>query len=99
MARARRLLSELLDTDMPQAPEGTEAMLIVSPSYTQCSHCNGHAFSREQTHETLAGFGKAGRKGCGAKFTAITTGYPNITDAILHSVRPDLPIKALKEEQ
>ncbi|ACU71825.1 hypothetical protein Caci_2916 [Catenulispora acidiphila DSM 44928] len=70
------------------------ATLIVSGSYSNCGFCGAHAFSHQETHETVAGYGPA-LPGRGARFTAITSDRIHIDDELgqrLAQMRPDLPV-------
>lgn len=65
------------------------AVLIVSRSSSECSHCGGNASPHEHYHDmqTMKG------EGCGARFVAIGATYvfPDGTNPEVTSLRPDLP--------
>ena len=71
------------------------AVLIVSPSYTECSACHRQVLPDSETHAKISGYGPE-RPGCGALFVGITTGY-DINPQILRNMRPDLPVVDFKE--
>lgn len=74
----------------------TDAVLIVASSSTACSNCNQSVLPDSLTHGTVSGYGPP-REGCGALFTAITTGYTDIPVEILQEMRPDLPVLTWRE--
>lgn len=87
-------IRRLLELDAPQAPAGTTAVLLVDYSSTTCSHCRYGARSDSDSHTLIAGYGRADRRGCGARFTGIGTTYRLDDDwrRALTEMRPDLPI-------
>lgn len=72
------------------------ATLIVSDSYTTCSHCGKQTQPESQTHDAVSGY-DGGKPGCGVTFTFITTDSPlsPYWFNTLRAMRPDLPIVAL----
>lgn len=81
---------------MPDTPQGPTATLIISSSYSKCAGCGSQTNPHTPTHARVTGYGVNGFvKGCGARFTAVTTDQAGPTDywrAILADMRPDLPI-------
>lgn len=68
----------------------TDAVLIIGTSSSQCGNCHQQVLPDNLKHDTVSGYGPE-RPGCGATFTAITTGY-GFPDELLQSMRPDLPV-------
>jgi hypothetical protein len=82
-----------MDVVMPSEP-GTpqEATLYVNKSDSRCGACNRGADPYEETHESVEGwFQGRSVKGCGARFTSVSSDYNTITGEDAASVRPDLP--------
>lgn len=53
---------------------GTSAVMYVESSHSFCGEC-GRGTLWTPTHEKVAGYGPPNRKGCGAKFIAVTPLY------------------------
>lgn len=69
------------------------ATLMVDAWFSICSYCYRDCDPHEKGHYTLLGYGPDnGDPGCGEEFDNIMGTRIDITDEILHEMRPDLPI-------
>ncbi len=71
-----------------------KGFLIINLSSSECGDCGFGADPHEKSHITRLGYGKHPKKGCGAKWTKVTSGYSGMKKR-LKEMRPDLELKNL----
>lgn len=74
------------------------AVLVISRSASLCTHCGRGCLPWETHHTTMAGYADYDKPGCGAKFTAVSTNYFGLDDAV-KEMRPDLPFVGYSERK
>lgn len=81
------------------------ATLIINISDSECGHCGKPTLLRDRhgtptTHHTdISGYTPKPGGGCGARFVNTVSGHGAVTEWHLRDVRPDLPVRARKEQQ
>jgi hypothetical protein len=69
----------------------TEATLVINRNDSVCSNCRNGANPHEETHDWTPNWPKGNpEKGCGAKFTGVSSFYAGI-ELDVQRMRPDLP--------
>ena len=64
-------------------------ILIVDRSSSTCANCNQGATYEEKSHITRLGYQPGDGKGCGIRWTKVSSNYPE-TEEVIKKMRPDL---------